>query len=223
MVLSFARYCCAIGGAAAWHASVTTPPVAAAALALQRQQGWRWLAKRFAIIHAGKFLAAFGFAAAMQIPSATGLALVSLVVATTWLTGGRSSGTGTRLGHGSSRRSPASSQQLTGMAALWAVWLLQMLVATWVLLLYMLQLPVLRGPILSRNPSYLPGLLAWLGLPLLNLEPGPADPPSGLNLPAGSGMAWPYLEPGQGYTLSVLLQWKVVILVAAALWKQSRG
>jgi hypothetical protein len=100
------------------------------------------------------------------------------------------------------------------------VWLLQLLGAAWVLLLYVLQLSFLRGPILSRNPGYLPGLLAWLGLPLLSLEPDPAGPFPGAPQP---GMAWPYLEPSTGYTLSKLLQWKVVMLVAAALWKQSRG
>ena len=217
---------------------MSTPPAAAASLALKRQLSWSWLAKRCFIVHAGKVLAVTCLAAAMQLPSALGLLLVLLVslAALLPLPKARSNRPATtrRTGAGNSDRAARGTKAAGGrhLASI-AVAALQLLVALWLLVEYALQLPWLRQVLLDAGPPLLPQLLTWLGLPMLELQPPPAPAPAAGRVPgvrqrtaavgggSGSGVE-PWLPPDAGYNLEVLLRWKVLMIMAGSLWFRAR-
>jgi hypothetical protein len=69
------------GSALSGALSGSHPGAAAAREPLKRQASLPWLARRFAVLHGGKFILAAVAAAAMQLPSAAGLALLAAAVA----------------------------------------------------------------------------------------------------------------------------------------------
>jgi hypothetical protein len=238
--MSVCRYFYALGGAVEWENVVSTPPAEAASLALKRQLSWSWLGKRFLILHAGKVLAVTCIAAAMQLPSALGLLLVLLVsiaallpLSSTALADSPGSGSNTR-SSGWARGAQAATAAALQHAAAASVALLQLLVAVWLLMEYALQLPWFRQLLLDAGPPLLPQLLTWLGLPMLDLQPPPQPPGSGGTtgpveggLPQ-SGMGGssrdmgPLLPRDEGYTMEVILRWKVLLIVAGSIWFRAR-
>lgn len=191
--------------AAAAAPANNTAAAAAEAKSLAEQGSWLWLLKRWLILHSDLLVGVTCFAAAMQAPSAVGLA----VLCGTLIRGVQCSSATPHLAriHTAHRGTPSSSSSSRaevppGIFSQGCLMALQLLVSAWLLLQYMLQVQWLRSLLLEPAPPLLPWLLMWLGLPLSGDDPAAAQV--------------------QGLGLEVMLRYKALILVAVAVRSKAK-
>lgn len=172
---------------------------------LVRQASAAWLIRRWLVLHSGKLIFGACLAAAMQLPSAAGAALVA---ASALLAPARRAAIAPWPAAGARRRERARAGSGSACAGPAPVVLLQVFASAWLIACYTVQVPAVRDWILSDCGPLAPWALAWAGAPVLG---GPGDAAAGL-LPLAAG----------GAGVEALLRWKALLLAAAALWQRAR-